>query len=84
MKIHHDDGAVVFIFCLYKSMCENLSCHHILMQNHFVNMHLLCTLITILCVIQAKANEHKSEALWNVFKHVHKKHYVNVEEETYR
>jgi hypothetical protein len=84
MESHRDGDAVVLIFCVYKDVYESLSCQHISVQNHFVNMHLLCFLITILCVIQAKANEYQSPTLWNTFKHVHKKQYANVEEEKYR
>ncbi|CAF1030200.1 unnamed protein product [Rotaria sordida] len=47
-------------------------------------MHLFRFLIVILCFVQAKPNEFTSSELWNLFKHVHKKQYVNVEEENYR
>jgi hypothetical protein len=54
------------------------------MKNHFVNMHLLCFLIAILCVAQAPVNGYESSIIWNLFKHVHKKQYANIEEEHYR
>ncbi|CAF2186340.1 unnamed protein product [Rotaria magnacalcarata] len=47
-------------------------------------MHLFLFFITILCFAQAKSNEFTSPKLWNSFKRVHKKQYVNAEEENYR
>ncbi|CAF4645372.1 unnamed protein product [Rotaria socialis] len=47
-------------------------------------MHLFLFFIAILCFAQAKSNELTSPKLWNLFKRVHKKQYVNVEEENYR
>ena len=49
-----------------------------------VSMHLLCFLIAFLCFAKVKANEYTSSALWNLFKDLHKKQYVDIEEENYR
>ena len=50
----------------------------------FINMYLLRFLVVILCLVEEKSNEFTSPELWNSFKHVHIKQYVNVEEENYR
>ncbi|CAF4247773.1 unnamed protein product, partial [Rotaria socialis] len=47
-------------------------------------MRLFLFFIAILCFAQAKSNELTSPKRWNLFKRVHKKQYVNVEEENYR
>lgn len=50
----------------------------------FIDMHLFCCFIIILYFAQANCNESMSPELWNSFKQVHKKQYVNGEEENYR
>ncbi|CAF0828329.1 unnamed protein product [Adineta ricciae] len=47
-------------------------------------MQLLCLLIAVLSFVNAKPNEFTSPELWNSFKRIHLKQYVNVEEENYR
>ena len=49
-----------------------------------MTMHLFYLFITTLFVLQIETNEYKSQLIWNRFKTVHKKQYVNYEEEKYR
>jgi len=46
-------------------------------------MHLLFFFITIFSIAQA-TNENQEIALWNLFKHVHNKEYINARVEQYR
>ena len=57
---------------------------HIRMKNCLVRMQLLCFLAVVLCVVQVKTNEDEWQTDWNVFKRVHRKHYINIKEENYR
>ncbi len=47
------------------------------------SMHLFYVLITVLTVAQA-VDQYPKPAVWNLFKRVHSKQYVNFKEEEYR